>query len=186
MSKHGLLTLEIRSNSIVEYTSVPLIFNLIISALVAMIIHELGHVVAARMCGVRTLEFGLGYGPKLCGLRIGRMQFHLRALPLGTYVRLDGTLLQKPFPQQFFIHLSGAIVNFAAALVAHETIFGWINLLVGLANLLPIYYHDGWKCGVVLLRAVLKRRSVFAEKSFTYVGGVVSLVLIIVGFYHVL
>ena len=33
----------------------------------AMLIHELGHLAAARACGVRATELGVGWGPRLCG-----------------------------------------------------------------------------------------------------------------------
>jgi len=44
--------------------------------------------------------------------------------------------------------------------------------------LLPLYQHDGWKCGVVLLRALLQRSSRPVEQAFTFSGGFVSVVLV--------
>jgi membrane-associated protease RseP (regulator of RpoE activity) len=145
----------------------------------ALIIHELGHLAAARSCGVRASELGLGLGPKLCSVRLGSLTFSLRLLPLGSFVRLDGTALTKrSVPEQLLVHLGGIIFNLIVALVAHGTIFEWINLLIAGANLLPLYQHDGWKCGVVLVRALLRKRSPAVEWVFTFSGGCASLAII--------
>ena len=146
---------------------------------VAMVIHEMGHLYAARACGVTASELGIGLGPKLFGLRIGGVSFSLRALPLGSFVRLNGLELRgRPIAQQIFVHLAGVAVNLAAAAVFFGTHLGWINLLLALANLLPIYQHDGWKCGVVLMRALVGRPSRPVEWVFTFSGGVATLVIL--------
>ncbi len=69
------------------------------------------------------------------------------------------------------------MVNVLVGAVFYGTIFGWINLLLAGGNLLPIYQHDGWKCGVVLVRSILQRKSSPIERAFTYSGGFLSLVI---------
>jgi Zn-dependent protease len=64
------------------------------------------------------------------------------------------------------------------AFFTYGTIFGWINLLLAAGNLLPLYKHDGWKCGVVVMRALLRKRSQPVEWAFTFSGGFASLVII--------
>ncbi len=49
----------------------------------AMLIHELGHLLAARVCRVPARELGLGWGWKVCGFRVGGVEYKLHALPLG-------------------------------------------------------------------------------------------------------
>lgn len=61
----------------------------------ALIIHELGHLVAARSCKVSATKFGLGLGPRLVGFRLGGISLSLRALPLGSFVMLDGSALKQ-------------------------------------------------------------------------------------------
>jgi membrane-associated protease RseP (regulator of RpoE activity) len=56
-------------------------------------------------------------------------------------------------------------------------VFGWLNLLLAAGNMLPLYQHDGWKCGVVIMRALLRRKSEPAERVFTFSGGFVSLLI---------
>jgi membrane-associated protease RseP (regulator of RpoE activity) len=144
-----------------------------------MFIHELGHLVAARLCGVRAPELGLGWGPKLLELGAGGVRFKLHLLPVGAYVRLDVKQLQtRPLVQQVFVLLAGVLVNIAAALLTQGTWFSLMNYLLAATNLLPFYQQDGWKCGMVMLRALLARRSPLVEWTFTIAGAVVSLTVL--------
>ena len=65
-----------------------------------------------------------------------------------------------------------------AGLATYGTVFSWINLLLAAGNLLPLYQHDGWKCGVVLMRSLLPGRSQPVEWAFTFSGGFVSLAIV--------
>ena len=141
-----------------------------------MFIHELGHLAAARLCGVRAPELGLGWGPKLFEVGVGGVRFKLHLLPVGAYVRLDMKELQtRPLVQQVFVLLAGVLVNIAAALATQGSWFSLMNYLLAATNLLPFYQQDGWKCGMVMIRALLARRSPLVEWTFTVAGGVVSL-----------
>lgn len=143
-----------------------------------MIIHELGHFVMARKCSVTASEISLGFGPILLCVKVRDVRFSLRMLPVGSFVRLNGTELEeRSTQQQLFVHLGGIILNLVVGGFSYGTMFGWINLLLAGGNLLPIYQHDGWKCGVVLVRAFLQRKSPPIERAFTYSGGFLSLVI---------
>ena len=144
----------------------------------AMLIHELGHLVAARLCGVRAPELGIGWGPRLCGVRVGGVEFKLHALPVGAYVRLDMEELQRRrLSRQVFVLMAGVLVNLVAAVLARGTWFGAMNFLLAATNILPLYQQDGWKCGMVVMRAALHRRSALVEWTFTIAGGSASIVL---------
>ena len=155
-----------------------LLVSVILFAGVAMIVHELGHLLAARSCGVAASELGLGMGPRLAGFRLGSIRFNLRAIPIGSFVMLDGSALkERSVRAQLFVHLGGVIFNVVAGFLTYGTVFGWMNLLLAAGNILPLYQHDGWKCGVVIMRALLRRKSQPAERAFTFSGGFVSLVI---------
>ena len=140
-----------------------------------MFIHELGHLAAARVCGVPAPELGLGWGPRLFGLKARGVELKFHLLPVGAYVRLDMRALQaRPLAQQVFILLAGVMVNLAAALAAQGTWFGLLNYFLAATNLLPLYQQDGWKCGMVMLRALLSRRSSLVEWTFTVAGTLIS------------
>ena len=155
-----------------------LILSLIGFAALAMIIHELGHLLAARSCNVSASEVGIGMGPRLAGFRVGNISFNLRAIPIGSFVMLDGTALkEKSLKAQLLVHLGGVIFNLVAGFFTYGTPFGWLNLLLAAGNILPLYQHDGWKAGVVIMRALMRGKSQPAERAFTFSGGFVSLVI---------
>ncbi len=52
--------------------------------------HEFGHFIVARMCGVRVLEFSIGFGPQLGSFKRGDTVYRIGALPLGGYVKMLG------------------------------------------------------------------------------------------------
>jgi regulator of sigma E protease len=55
-----------------------------------VIVHETGHFVVAKKCGVRVLRFSIGYPPKLFGFRRGQTEYSIGATPFGGYVRMLG------------------------------------------------------------------------------------------------
>lgn len=61
---------------------------LAISTLV--IVHELGHLLVARACGMRVLCFSIGFGPTLLSRQVGEITWQLAAIPMGGYVQIDG------------------------------------------------------------------------------------------------
>ncbi|NPC80605.1 PDZ domain-containing protein, partial [Pyxidicoccus fallax] len=53
-------------------------------------LHELGHLVAARLCGVRVPRFVFGFGPPLVSFRLWGTQYVLAAVPLGATAHVQG------------------------------------------------------------------------------------------------
>lgn len=63
----------------------------------AVMLHEIGHMVPARLFGCRVSKFSVGFGPTLWSRRRGETEYALSAIPLGGYVRIDGmTPTEKP------------------------------------------------------------------------------------------
>lgn len=58
--------------------------------LVLIVIHELGHFLAAKAFGIKVLEFGIGFPPKIRGWQRGETEYTLNWLPIGGFVRLLG------------------------------------------------------------------------------------------------
>ncbi len=60
--------------------------------IVLVMLHELGHFVTAKMFGVKVLEFGLGFPPRVKGLvwKKGETEYTVNWLPIGGFVRLLG------------------------------------------------------------------------------------------------
>jgi len=57
---------------------------------VLIVVHEAGHFVMAKRCGVRVLRFSIGYPPKIWSFRRGETEYALSATPFGGYVRMLG------------------------------------------------------------------------------------------------
>lgn len=66
------------------------IIPFVVLLVVLVVAHELGHFVTAKLAGVKVLEFGLGYPPRLWGRKIGETEYTVNLLPLGGFVRLLG------------------------------------------------------------------------------------------------
>lgn len=150
--------------------------NFILSFFVALIAHEMGHFIAARLCGISMSEAGLGWGPTVLSTRGRGMDYKLRLIPVGAYVKMDMVSLQRrTLRQQLFVLLAGIIVNLVLGTLALGTFFGTINLALALGNLFPIYQHDGWKAGMVISRRVFNRSVPIIEWSFTISAGLIAL-----------
>lgn len=152
--------------------------NFILSFAAALIAHELGHLIAARLCRISITEAGLGWGPVILTTRARKLNYKLRLLPLGAYIRMDMVgLQQRSLAQQLFVLLAGIVVNLILGSLALGTFFGTINLALALGNLFPIYQQDGWKALMVTSRRVFNRPVPVIEWSFTIAAGISALVL---------
>jgi regulator of sigma E protease len=96
---------------------------------VMILVHEWGHFIVARMCGVRVEVFSIGMGPRVWGVRRGPTDYRISALPIGGYVRMAGEnpaedrtgapdeFLSKKRWQRALIILAGPTMNIVTALV---------------------------------------------------------------------
>ncbi len=110
-------------------------FVLVLSLLVFL--HEMGHYVAARACGVRVEQFSIGFPPKAFGRKIGETEYMVGWLPLGGFVRLWGQNLDdedvndprnyaaKSKTQRLLILLGGPLMNLVTAVVFLSVFLWW-------------------------------------------------------------
>lgn len=150
--------------------------NIILSFGAALVLHEMGHFFAARVCKVKVTEAGFGWGRKLWSVRFRGVDYQLRLFPVGAYIKMDMAGLQRrPLVQQLFVLFAGIAVNLILASVVWGTFFSTLNLALAIWNLLPIYQQDGWKGGMVICRRVFGRSSPLVEWIFTLSGGLMGL-----------
>lgn len=104
-----------------------ILFIGIISFLV--LIHELGHFMAAKKIGVKVEEFGLGLPPKILGKRFRGTEFTLNFLPFGGFVRLKGeeehnsdsdSFESKGVYQRAFVVIAGVLMNLLLAIFIYQ------------------------------------------------------------------
>ena len=69
---------------IVTFIAAVFVFSAVIA------IHEFGHFMVAKLCGVQVNEFSIGMGPVLCRRVRKGTQYSIRALPVGGFVALEG------------------------------------------------------------------------------------------------
>ena len=124
------------------------LLHTLVSFLVALtlliFVHEFGHYLVARWCGVKVLRFSIGFGKPLLSWSVGRdrTQWTLAAIPLGGYVKMldereqdDGAIAPADLPRAFtrqslgrraLIVLAGPVANFLLAIALY--------LVLGLAG----------------------------------------------------
>ncbi|RME08402.1 MAG: RIP metalloprotease [Anaerolineae bacterium] len=107
--------------------------QLVVALSALILVHELGHFIAARLVRVRVEEFGLGYPPRALTLfeRNGT-RYTLNWLPLGGFVRLKGEMEEDGDPDslhsanpwaRLLIFLAGPVMNLLAAAALYAMIF---------------------------------------------------------------
>ena len=112
-------------------------FSFAASFVAALVLHELGHFVAARLCNVPIKQAGFGWGPKLFGVRVSDVDYQLRALPVGAYIQMDMVALQtRPLLQQLFVLGAGIGVNLMLCVLTWGALFGALNLALLITELL--------------------------------------------------
>lgn len=94
---------------------------------IMVLVHEFGHFIVAKLCGVRVEVFSIGFPPRLFGFRRGDTDYRISLLPLGGYVKMaggepgdvrtgdPGELMSRPRWQRILISLAGPMANFVLA-----------------------------------------------------------------------
>lgn len=155
------------------------------SFIAALVLHELGHFVAARACSVPVKQAGFGWGPKLFGVRVSDVEYQLRALPVGAYIQMDMVALQtRPLAQQLFVLGAGVGMNVVLCVLTWGSLFSSLNLALAIGNIVPFYQLDGWKSGMVICRRMFGRPSPLVEWVLTLGGGAITLAVLIRAFLY--
>jgi len=159
------------------------LINAVVSFVTALVLHEFGHYLAARICGVPIKQAGFGWGPQLFSVRVSNVNYQLRLLPVGAYIQLDMIALQmRPLWQQLFVLGAGIGMNVMLGIVTWGSLFASLNLALAIGNLVPFYQLDGWKSGMVIWRRIFGRPSPLVEWVFTLGGGVIALAVLVRAF----
>ena len=112
------------------------IAQLLLALSILVGIHEAGHMIAARLFGMKVEKFFIGFPPKIFSFKKGDTEYGLGAIPLGGFVKISGMIdesmdkeqmSQEPKPWEFrskpawqrlIVMLGGIIVNVVAGITA--------------------------------------------------------------------
>ena len=93
---------------------------------ILVVIHEMGHYLAARACGIRVLRFSVGFGRSLLRWRpkSSETEWVLAAVPLGGYVRMDDASFEsKSLLARSVVVSAGPLANLIFAALAYALLF---------------------------------------------------------------
>ena len=100
-----------------------------------VLVHEFGHFIVAKWCGVRVEAFAIGFGKRLIGWVHNGTDYRINLLPLGGYVKMagelpgeevsddPGELNNHPRWQRILIAVAGPVANFLLALALMAGVF---------------------------------------------------------------
>lgn len=104
----------------------------VLAIVLIVMLHEAGHFVVAKLCGMKVTEFFFGFGPRLWSFRRGETSYGIKALPLGGYVKIvgmstsetgidpvdeDRTYRQQSYPKRVAVAIAGVVTQFIVALL---------------------------------------------------------------------
>jgi regulator of sigma E protease len=101
---------------------------------VIVFVHEMGHLVMAKVFHIKVPMFSIGFGKRIWGFQIGETEYRVAILPLGGYVRLSGDdpgevsddpndFLNKPRWQRVLVYLAGPASNGVLAIALMTGVF---------------------------------------------------------------
>ena len=130
------------------------IFGLLIA------IHELGHFLVAKACGVKVLEFSIGMGPQLWHKEGKETQYSLRLFPIGGFCAMEGEDGESDDPRafgntagwkKFLVLIAGSASNFIAGMLLILCLFA---ASTGYVSTTLSGFVDGFPCpGETMLQA---------------------------------
>lgn len=146
---------------------------------VLIAVHELGHFMAAKACGVRVNEFSIGMGPALWKKQKGETQYSLRLFPVGGFCAMEGeeedsddptALNNQGFWAKLLIFAAGAAMNFIAGLLIILVLYAdaqafHVPVVAGFADGCPLESADGLQEGDRLLRIDGEKVYVYSDIS---------------------
>jgi regulator of sigma E protease len=87
--------------------------------IVLVLTHEFGHFITAKMCKVKVEEFGIGFPPRIWGIKKGETVYSINAIPIGGFTKLlgeedpstPGSLASKSIPVRILVLSAGSLLN---------------------------------------------------------------------------
>ena len=114
------------------------LFFIVLAALV--LVHEFGHFYAAKKCGVRVDEFGLGFPPKIWSKKFGETVYSINAIPFGGFVKIfgespDDESISGPDKARSFVSVSKwkQVIILSAGIIMN-VLFAWFLFTIAFTS----------------------------------------------------
>jgi membrane-associated protease RseP (regulator of RpoE activity) len=109
---------------------------------VIVMVHEFGHLLAAKHGGMKVTEYFLGFGPRLWSFRRGETEYGIKAFPLGGYVKIPGmtnleevdpeeeprTYRQQPFHARLLVAVAGSFMHLVMAFLLLWSLLTFVGI----------------------------------------------------------
>jgi membrane-associated protease RseP (regulator of RpoE activity) len=109
--------------------------------LVSVFLHEVGHFWTARRSGMKVTQFFMGFGPRIWSFHRNGIEYGLRAIPLGAFVRIIGmnnldevppedepvTYRQQSFPKRLLVISAGSLMHMLIAIVLVTGVYAGVG-----------------------------------------------------------
>jgi regulator of sigma E protease len=155
------------------------LFYFIVTLGVLVFVHELGHFLAAKLCGMRVERFSIGFPPRAFGKKIGETDYCVSWIPIGGYVKIAGMIDEsfdtehldrppepweyrsKPMWQRMLVISGGVLMNILLAIA----IFWGVNYSKGKM------LHQTTRIGAVASESPAERLGLIPGDSVVAVNG---------------
>lgn len=146
------------------------ILAFLVAILLLVSLHELGHLVVARLCGIKVLRFSVGFGTPFFKKTWRNIEWCLAPIPLGGYVKMvdtrEGDVAEADLPYAFdkqhplkriAVVAAGPLTNLVLAVFLYFAAFGVggvteVRPYVGTVNTASIASKAGFQAGDKILR----------------------------------
>ena len=109
----------------------PWTFVFVVGLLLSVFLHEVGHFSTARLTGMKVTQFFMGFGPRVWSRTRGEVEYGVRALPLGAFVRIIGmnnvdevdpadesrAYRSQTFPRRLLVITAGSLMHMVIAFI---------------------------------------------------------------------
>lgn len=123
----------------VLFVASPWVAAIIVGLVVMVMLHEAGHLIAARKTGMKATEYFLGFGPRLWSMRRGETEYGVKAIPAGGYVRIIGMssfeeVEPEDEPRTYRASTTGRRLVVILAGVTVNILLAWVLFTVAIAG----------------------------------------------------
>jgi membrane-associated protease RseP (regulator of RpoE activity) len=112
-------------------------FVFVVGILLSVFLHEVGHYWTARRSGMKVTQFFIGFGPRVWSFHRNGIEYGLRAVPLGAFVKIIGmtsideipvedeprTYRAGSYPRRMWVITAGSVMHMILAIVIITAVY---------------------------------------------------------------